>query len=168
MKSSDKWIKVLNIGKWAAFLFGIIMYMGTRGSFGETLATFLAIIATVAFFSIARNEETRQIGKNIAEVIEDAISRVDMIQSVIEIKRIKKGLIARVYFINARDKSKLLHMAISKGLERCKYSRYIWMMQMTNMNSVDDLKTTQRALNDQLIDALLKEQERRKNEENDK
>lgn len=117
MKSSDRWIKVLNKGKWVAFIFGIIMYVGTRGSFGETLAMLLGILATVVFFSMTRNEETRQIGKNIAEVIEDAISRVDMIQSVIEIKRIKKGLIARVYFINAQDKSKLLHMAISKGLE---------------------------------------------------
>ncbi|HKM28531.1 MAG TPA: hypothetical protein VJY37_02510, partial [Anaerovoracaceae bacterium] len=38
-------------------------------------------------------------------------------------------------------------------------------MQMTNMNSVDDLKMTQKALNEQLIEALLKEQERIKDKD---
>lgn len=36
---------------------------------------------------------------------------------------------------------------------------------MTNMNSVDDLKMTQKALNEQLIEALLKEQERIKDKD---
>ena len=76
-------------------------------------------------------------------------------ESYIEIKRLKSGIIARVYLINGRDKVSAVHRAITRRLEECTFKKYLWIMQLTDMPGKGALKETQRMLNDQLLEELM-------------
>lgn len=152
----EKTIKVIGIAKWICFPLGYIMYFFTKDSFGDLMATFLAIVATVSFWALMRNEQTRLIGQSIADDIRKAISETANVESLIEIKRLKRGIIARVYLINAREKVTVIHRAIANKMEECTFKKYLWIMQLTDMPGKGALKETQKMLNDQLLDELMR------------
>ncbi|MEF9921774.1 MAG: hypothetical protein RR313_10300 [Anaerovoracaceae bacterium] len=156
MDKREKLIKYINIIKMFSFVFGYIMFFVASNSFGDVAGVVLGVVATVGFWWIIRNEQTRLIGESIASEIKMAISEEGNIDNFIEIKRIKKGLIARVYLVNARERSAIVHKAIAYKLERSKYKKYLWVMQLTDMTSEEDLGATQKLLNSELIEELMK------------
>ena len=156
MKSIETTLKIIKASKWLSFFFGAVMCYFTIDSFGGYAAIVLGIIATSSLWIMMKREETRLIGEFIARDIKDAIYDAGDIENVVEIKRLKKGLIARVYLINAREKSVLFHKAIAKKLEDCKYKKYLWVMQLTDMPKIEDLRETQKRLNSQLLDEIIK------------
>lgn len=103
MNKREKLIKYINIIKMFSFVFGYIMFFVASNSFGDVAGVILGVVATVGFWWIIRNEQTRLIGESIASEIKMAISEEGNIDNFIEIKRLKKGLIARVYLVNARE-----------------------------------------------------------------
>ena len=115
----------------------------------------LAVVAAVSFWVMMRSEQTRLIGQTIAKEIKEAISETGNVESYIEIKRLKSGIIARVYLINGRDKVSAVHRAITRRLEECTFKKYLWIMQLTDMPGKGALKETQRMLNDQLLEELM-------------
>lgn len=152
----EKTVKILGLVKWLCFPLGYIMLFCTRDSFGDMIASCLSIIAAVSFFALVRNEQVRLIGQSIANDIRDAISEIANIENMVEIKRLKSGIIARVYLINARDKVNVIHRAIANKMEDCTFKKYLWIMQLTDMPGKSALKETQRMLNEQLLDELTK------------
>lgn len=151
----DKAYKVIGILKWACFLLGAVMWYFTRDSFGSIIAICLGVAATVSFWLLMRREETRLIGQNIAMSIREAINETAQIESFIEIKKMKGGIIARVYLINAREMAATVQRAIKNKIDGSIFKKYILVMQMTDMASKDDLASTQRFLNDQLLRQLV-------------
>lgn len=151
----EKTVKIIGITRWLCFPLGLIMFFATQGSFGQIAATVLAVIATVSFWAMMRNEHTRLIGQSIAKEIKEAISETGNVESYIEIKRLKSGIIARVYLINAKEKVTIVHRAITRRLEECTFKKYLWIMQLTDMPGKGALKETQRMLNDQLLEELM-------------
>lgn len=155
----EKTLKMIGVAKWICFPLGYTMYFFTRGSFGETAAGILGIIATVAFWALVRNEQTRLIGQSIAFEIKSAINSVGNFENFIEIKKIKKGIIARVYLINSGSGAAVIQRAITEKIEESALKKYLWIMQLTDMESKKDLKKTQKILNEQLLEELLKQKE---------
>lgn len=151
----EKTVKIVGISKWLCFPLGYIMFFCTQGSFGSIISIILAVVATVSFWAMMRSEQTRLIGQSIAKEIKDAISETGNVESYIEIKRLKSGIIARVYLINARDKVTEVHRAITRRLDECTFKKYLWIMQLTDMPGKGALKETQRMLNDQLLEELM-------------
>lgn len=151
----EKTVKIVGILKWLCFPLGYIMFFCTQGSFGNIISIILAVAATVSFWAMMRSEQTRLIGQSIANEIKDAISETGNVESYIEIKRLKSGIIARVYLINARDKVTEVHRAITRRLDECTFKKYLWIMQLTDMPGKGALKETQRMLNDQLLEELM-------------
>ena len=131
------------------------MFFCTQGSFGNIISVILAVVAAVSFWVMMRSEQTRLIGQTIAKEIKEAISETGNVESYIEIKRLKSGIIARVYLINGRDKVSAVHRAITRRLEECTFKKYLWIMQLTDMPGKGALKETQRMLNDQLLEELM-------------
>ncbi len=126
-----------------------------REAFGNIISVILAVVAAVSFWVMMRSEQTRLIGQTIAKEIKEAISETGNVESYIEIKRLKSGIIARVYLINGRDKVSAVHRAITRRLEECTFKKYLWIMQLTDMPGKGALKETQRMLNDQLLEELM-------------
>ena len=131
------------------------MWYFTRDSFGSISAIILGVIAAGAFWVLMKREETRLLGQNIAMSIREAIDNTADVDNFIEIKRMKNGIIARVYLINAKESAAAVQRAIKKSIDESSFKKYIWVMQMTDMASKNDLVNTQRILNDQLLDQLL-------------
>ena len=151
----NKAYKVIFILKCTCFLLGAVMWYFTRDSFGSIIAICLGVAATVSFWLLMRKEETRLIGQNIAMSIREAINETAQIESFIEIKKMKGGIIARVYLINAREMAATVQRAIKNKIDGSIFKKYILVMQMTDMASKDDLASTQRFLNDQLLRQLV-------------
>lgn len=152
----EKTVKIIGIAKWLCFPLGYIMYFFTNESFGRWTAVWLAVLATVSFWALMRSEQARLIGQSIAQDIRDAISETANVESLIEIKRLKSGIIARVYLINAREKVTDIHRAIANKMEECTFRKYLWIMQLTDMPGKGALEETQKMLNDQLLDELMR------------
>ena len=152
----EKTVKVIGLLKWLALPLGYIMYFFTGDSFGETPSLLLGFAAALAFWLLIKSEQSRLIGQTIASEIKSAISEAANVESFIEIKRLRSGIIARVYLINARDKVELVHRSISRRIEACSLKKYLLIMQMTDIPGLNALRESQRLLNEQLIEEILK------------
>lgn len=152
----EKQIRVIGLAKWLCIPLGSIMYFGTVNSFGHYAACILCLVATAAFWLMMRGEQGRMIGEHIADDIRDAIKEVGNVESFIEIKRLKSGILARVYLVNARERAIFVHKAITRKLDGCSMKKYLWVMQLTDMPGRDDFKETQQRLNEQLLEELLR------------
>lgn len=152
----ERQVKAIGLAKWLCVPLGSIMYFGTVNSFGHFAACVLCLAATVGFFLLMRGEQGRIIGETIADDIRAAIKEVGNVESVIEIKRLKSGILARVYLVNAKEKAIFVHRAITRKLDGCSMKKYLWVMQLTDMAGRDDLKETQQRLNEQLLEELLR------------
>lgn len=152
----EKIVNAIGVLKWLSPLLGLIMYMGTVESFGAWLAGILACIACGAFWVMMTRERTRLIGATIANEIREAITETTEVESIIEIKRMKSGILARVYLIGGKDKAILVNRAVARRIEQCTFKEYLWVMQLTHMSARGDLRETQRMLNEQLIEELLR------------
>lgn len=152
----EKTVKTIGLLRWLGLPLGGIMYACTRVSFGDTAAAALGVLAAVSFWLLMRSEQSRLIGQTIAREIKEAISEAGNVESYIEIKRLKSGIIARVYLINAREKVTVIHKAISRRLENCTFKKYLWIMQLTDMPGKSAFRDTQRLLNEQLLEELMR------------
>ncbi|MDD6042309.1 MAG: hypothetical protein PUB87_00975 [Eubacteriaceae bacterium] len=159
----DRTVKLLMLSRWLGLPLGIVMYLGTRTAFGEESAMMLGAIAAAVFVIIMRRGCTRVISEAIAGEIKEAISKVAKVESFIEMKGASRGLIARVYLVGAKEKITDINRMINSRLEDSVLRKHLWIMQLTDMDSRDDLKMTQERLNEQLIEELEKiAKERRK------
>lgn len=152
----DNKIKLYGILKWLCFIPGTVMYIFTIDSFGYMISALCTIIATVAFYHIMDKEQTRRIGLSIAGEIKKAIAETGNVDNLIEIKKVKSGIIARVYLINARERAQIIQRAITNHLSNSEFKRYLWIMQLTDMPGKSFLRDRQRLLNDELIEELTK------------
>ena len=152
----EKAVNVIGFMRWLAFPLGYVMLFATRESFGDTAGLCLGTIAAVSFWVLMRKEQSRLIGQTIAAEIKRAISATGNIESFIEIKRMRSGIIARVYLINAKEKAAMVHKEISRRIEQCTLKKYLWVMQLTDMPEAASLAEMQKRLNEQLIEELLK------------
>lgn len=153
----EKTVKIIGWLKWLSFFFGYIMYVFTADSFGEFAAVLLAAAAAVSFWILISREKARLIGQTIAGEIRAAISEADRnVENFIEIKRLRSGIIARIYLIGAEDKVTLIHKAVARRMENCSLKKYLWVLQMTDMPQKSALPETRKILNEQLIDELLR------------
>lgn len=146
----------MGLAKWLCAPLGSIMYFGTVNSFGHHIACVLCLLATVSFWVLMKSEQGRVIGESIAGDIREAIKEVGDVESFIEIKRGRSGILARVYLVNAKEKAIFVHRAITRKLDDCSMKKYLWVMQLTDMPGRDDFKETQKRLNEQLIEELLR------------
>lgn len=153
--TTENQVKLIGYGRWLAIPLGYIMYYGTAYSFGSDIALFLGIVAMISFWVLMRGEQSRLIGQTIADVIKAAISEFGNVESLVEVKRMRSGIIARIYLVNTREKAVLIHRAITRKLDECSMKKYLWVMQLTDMPGMSAFKETRDRLDEQLIEELL-------------
>ncbi len=151
----EKTVRTIGMLKWLGFPLGGVMFFFTSQSFGIAAGIVLGAVAGLSFWILMKNEQSRLIGQTIANVIRQAISETANVDSLIEIKRLRSGIIARVYLINAREKVATIHQAVAKRMEACSLKRYLWIMQMTDMPRRSALRETQKMLNEKLLEEIL-------------
>lgn len=152
----EKTVNMISKARWLSILFGYIMFFCTQESFGRAIGMTLGIIAAAAFWFLMGSERSRLIGQTIADEIKRAIQDTARVESFIEIKKLRSGIIARVYLIDAKEKAGMIHSAINQRLQTSAFSNYIWILQLTDMPAKTMLKDVQKRLNEQLLDELLK------------
>ena len=93
----------------------------------------------------------------IAKEIREAIHRFGQIENYIEIKKANRtGIIARIYLINAGAKVSEINQAVKNRLESSVFKGRIWILQMTDIGSREELNETRQVLDRQLLEELRK------------
>lgn len=160
----DKTLKRLNLLMWMGVPLGLIMYVGTEEAFGFEMAMPLSIIAATSFALIVRKGKERIISEALAKEIREAINRFGRIENYIEIKSGKRiGLIARIYLINAGSRAGEINQVVRNRLETSVFKGKIWILQLTDMASKEELRATRQALDIQLVEELKKMAEDERN-----
>ncbi|MGF6375209.1 hypothetical protein M2140_000243 [Clostridiales Family XIII bacterium PM5-7] len=152
----ERGVRLIGALKWLSLPLGYVMYLFTVDSFGDITAGLLSVAAMISFWMLVRNQETTMIGETIVRDIKEAISETGNVDNFVEIKRLKNGIVARVYLINAKQRAAVIHKAITRKIDGNAYKKYLWVMQLTDMPERGALKETQKLLNDQLLDELMR------------
>lgn len=153
----EKTLMKLSMASWLSVPLGLIMYFGTADAFGDEIAIPLGIIAATAFILILRKSSDQIISEMIAREIREAIHRFGQIENYIEIKKANRtGIIARIYLINAGAKVSEINQAVKNRLESSVFKGRIWILQMTDIGSREELNETRQVLDRQLLEELRK------------
>ena len=156
----EKRILTLRYGKWLGILMGCIMYAVTSSVFTISVSAALAVVFGVSFWILLKREEIRQIGQNIAESIREAVQETWTGEQLIEIKRIRRGRIARVYLIGQKSRMERVQQAVSEKMSENPFRNYLWVMQMTQLKSREEVRKARDVLNRQLVQSILDEAEK--------
>ena len=156
----EKRILTLRYGKWLGILMGCIMYAVTSSVFTISVSAALAVVFGVSFWILLKREEIRQIGQNIAESIREAVQETWTGEQLIEIKRIRRGMIARVYLIGQKSRMERVQQAVSEKMSENPFRNYLWVMQMTQLKSREEVRKARDVLNRQLVQSNLDEAEK--------
>jgi adenosylmethionine-8-amino-7-oxononanoate aminotransferase len=156
----EKRILTLRYGKWLGILMGCIMYAVTSSVFTISVSAALAVVFGVSFWILLKREEIRQIGQNIAESIREAVQETWTGEQLIEIKRIRRGMIARVYLIGQKSRMERVQQAVSEKMSENPFRNYLWVMQMTQLKSREEVRKARDVLNRQLVQSILDEAEK--------
>jgi hypothetical protein len=156
----EKRILTLRYGKWLGILMGCIMYVVTSSVFTISVSAALAVVFGVSFWILLKREEIRQIGQNIAESIREAVQETWTGEQLIEIKRIRRGMIARVYLIGQKSRMERVQQAVSEKMSENPFRNYLWVMQMTQLKSREEVRKARDVLNRQLVQSILDEAEK--------
>ena len=156
----EKRILTLRYGKWLGILMGCIMYAVTSSVFTISVSAALAVVFGVSFWILLKREEIRQIGQNIAESIREAVQETWTGEQLIEIKRIRRGIIARVYLIGQKSRMERVQQAVSEKMSENPFRNYLWVMQMTQLKSREEVRKARDVLNRQLVQSILDEAEK--------
>ena len=153
----EKTLMKLSMASWLSVPLGLIMYFGTADAFGDEIAIPLGIIGATAFILILRKSSDQIISEMIAKEIREAIHRFGQIENYIEIKKANRtGIIARIYLINAGAKVSEINQAVKNRLESSVFKGRIWILQMTDIGSREELNETRQVLDRQLLEELRK------------
>ena len=153
----EKTLMKLSMASWLSVPLGLIMYFGTADAFGDEIAIPLGIIAATAFILILRKSSDQIISEMIAKEIREAIHRFGQIENYIEIKKANRtGIIARIYLINAGTRVAEINQAVRNRLESSIFKGRIWILQMTDIGSREELNETRQVLDRQLLEELRK------------
>ena len=156
----EKRILTLRYGKWLGILMGCIMYAVTSSVFTISVSAALAVVFGVSFWILLKREEIRQIGQNIAESIREAVQETWTGEQLIEIKRIRRGMIARVYLIGQKSRMERVQQAVSEKMSENPFRNYLWVMQMTQLKSREEVRKARDVLNRQLVQSIMDEAEK--------
>ena len=154
METAKKRISLMKKIRWLGLLLGFLMYGCTRQSFGEIMATVLAVIAAMSFYFICDGEGHRTMCQYVAEDLKEAVTAAGLNQCVVEIKSIHAGLITRIYLIKAGPLATRCNRAVMERINRSWYRKSIWVTQILELESEGELAEAQEFLDEALLDDL--------------
>ena len=162
MEQVEKKMKLLSNIKWAGFALGLLMDFATAQAFGEMWATVLGTIAACAFFLLCESGKRGVLCEHIVEDLQEAMDRLGKLDCIFEIKSVKVGLIVRVYFIKAGEMAPRYGKAILDAIAHSWYRPKVWITQLVDLDSEDELKEAELALNEELLQNLQDQKKQRK------
>ena len=151
MESIKKKTNLLGKVKWLGAGFAVIMYLAVVNTFGEVPAIILGAVAGVSFFLICEKEKRNILCEHVSETIHAALEKIGQSDCIFEIKTMRPGLIIRVYLIKANEKVHLCNKAIIDTISRSWFRQQVWITQVVNINSEEDIDDAQRSLNEELL-----------------
>lgn len=156
MEKVRKKADVLGRIKWLGFFAGLVMYYATVYTFGNTISMILACVAALAFYCIFENERREIVSKCVTEHLDDVLTKIGQQESVFEIRNTGRQMIIRIYLIKARERAPLCSKAAIDAIAKSWYRSRVWITQIVDLNSQDEIPEAQRVLDDELFEDLKK------------
>lgn len=156
MERERKLAGILGKLKWMGMLMGIVMYYATVASFGSIVSTVLACIAAVAFYTICENERRRVVSGCVSKHLTEVLAGVGQSESFFEIRTSNVGMIIRIYLVGAGDRTALCARAATDAISRSWYNSKVWITQIADVKSEDEIPRLQKVLDEELIEGIKK------------
>lgn len=145
---------ILGRVKWLGLFAGLVMYYATVKSFGDTISMVLACAAAVAFYYIFENERRSVISRCISEHLDAVLNKIGQRDSVFEIRNTGRHMIIRIYLIKARERAPLCSKAAMDAITKSWYRSKVWITQIVDLESHEEIPEAQKALDDELFEDL--------------
>jgi len=164
LEKINKTIGILNKVKWLGLLLGVFMCVFVEPRLGDVWAVGLGTVAGVAFIYICDHEKRSILGEHVALDLKRALSARGYKDAVLEIKHLKAGLLIRIYVIKAGENAVYCNGIIVQQIESSWYKDKVWITQLVDIESHDEIKTARDTLDDELLEDLkrMRDEARRK------
>lgn len=152
MEKAEKNSRNLDRLKWFWCVPAALMFAGTQLTFGKVGAFGLAITFGIAFYLICSRASQFIICEDIVKDMRDTLDRMGQRENMFEVKGFGMGLVVRVYMIQAGRRMSECNKAVLEKLDRGWYKSHIWVTQIVDIESEDDVHQAQLVLNKALLD----------------
>ena len=150
----------LNPLKWMSIPLGLIMMGSVKDIIGIPAGLCCSIIAALVFYVMVNREQTRQAGLEFQSLVQAAKKKVGEIQSYVEVRKVRHGIIARVYIVGAKEQSSRLYGELVNGVEKSIIRDDIIAMQVADIKESASIGVARSRLNRQLMDEIRKNGEK--------
>lgn len=162
MEKEKRKIKILESARWFSFVPGLIIYIATNGVFADWISIVLVLGFMFGFSAICNAEKKRIVWENIVSDMRAALDSVGQTEALFEVKKIKIGMVVRVYLIRAKHRSAICSKAIIESISDGWYRRYICATQIVDINKKEEMKDAQFMLDEDLVEDMRKKLEERR------
>lgn len=164
MEQVKKNMTLLNRIKWLGLLLGAGMYFFVEPNLGVMWASALGAIAASAFVLICENASKTIMCEHVAFDLGAVLKARGFSRHSFEIKSLKTGLIIRIYLIRAGEKAVLCNSIIMERITQSWYKDMVWITQLVDLESEEDISEARDNLDDELIEELkrMREESRKK------
>ncbi len=160
MNEEGKYLKLFKTSRmlmmlsFLAYPLGGIMWFFTRKSFGPWVAIVFGVLAAVIFWNLVRAEVSRMVGREAAAETKDVLSGMDVGGHITEVKRVGSAYILRVYLLRSQESLRDVRDAITERFEDTGLSNLFFTLQLSGMDSEDELAEKRKTMNQQLMEQV--------------
>lgn len=162
MDKVKKTMKFLGRLKWLGLVLGGVMCFLIQPLLGNIWSVVLGTAAGAGFMFICENERKNVLCDHVAEDLHNALDKEGYGDAAFEIKVMKPGMIIRVYAIGAGDNAAECNSIVVKKIAGSWYKENVWITQLVAVESEDEIESTAKALDEELLSDLKKMKEEQK------
>ena len=156
MEQVKKNLTILNKLKYLGLLLGAGMYLYVEPRMGSLWASALCLLAGMGFTFICENSARTIMCEHVAKDLGAALRERGFSRHSFEIKSLKTGLIIRIYMIRAEEKVAQCNSIIMERISQSWYKESVWITQLVDLDSEDDIRDARESLDDELVEQLKK------------
>lgn len=163
MEQVKKNLAILGKVKYLGLLLGAGMYFYVEPRMGSVWASVLCCLAGCGFIVICENARKTIMCEHVVQDLGGALKARGFSRHSFEIKSLKAGLIIRIYMIRAEEKISLCNSIIMERITQSWYKDMVWITQLVDLNSEDEIREARDTLDDELIEQIkeMREEARR-------
>jgi len=164
MEQVKKNLTLLGRLKWLGPVLAVVMYLFVEPRLGYMWALALGSIAGSAYILICDNARKTIMCEHVALDLGAVLKARGFSRHSFEIKSLKTGLIIRIYLISAGEKAVACNTIIMERITNSWYKDMVWITQLVDLDSEEDINEARDNLDDELIEQLkrMKEESRKK------
>ena len=163
MEKVKKTSRLLGRLKWLGLVLGGIMCFLIQPRLGNIWSVVLGTAAGIGFMFICENERKNVLCDHVADDLHSALEAGGYGDAAFEIKVMKPGMIIRIYAIGEDVDAARCNDIVVKKIAGSWYKERVWITQLVTVDSEEEIESTRKALDEELLSDLKKMKDEQRN-----